>query len=231
MNGRLPAPCQAVIFDMDGLLLDTERIYRRALIDAATLMGVELTEALHERFIGLPGAVCDAMLVEHFGPGFAIDDYRRCFTAEAERHLSAGIPVKTGVAELLDFLDAEGIPKAVATSSRRPTVELYLGRTGLLHRFDAIATRSDVACGKPEPDVFLKAAEWLGIPPAACIALEDSFNGIRAAHRAGMAAIMVPDLLRPTEEIRGLCAAVIDDLHAVRDLLLDSRRDSSLRSE
>ena len=121
--------------------------------------------------------------------------------------------------ELLDALDAAGLPRAVATSSPHESVQQHLGRYGLLERFDSIVARGDYARGKPNPDPFLLAAERLGVAPEFCLALEDSHNGVRAAASAGMMTIMVPDLLHPTEEMHSLCVRIAKDLHEVKDLI------------
>ena len=131
----------------------------------------------------------------------------------------AGVALKTGVIEMLDHLDAVGAPRAVATSSRMRSVETHLGHAGLLGRFDAFITAESVTHGKPHPEPYLKAAAALGMDPRDCIALEDSHNGVRAAAAAGMMTIMVPDMLEPNDEMRGLCVRIAQDLHEVRDLL------------
>jgi beta-phosphoglucomutase-like phosphatase (HAD superfamily) len=111
------------------------------------------------------------------------------------------------------------LPRAICTSSRHETVERHLGPVGLLERFHAVIAAGDYARGKPSPDPFLAAASRLSVDPASCVALEDSHNGVRAAASAGMMTIMVPDLLPPTDEMRALCLAVAEDLHAVVGLL------------
>ena len=138
-----------------------------------------------------------------------------------------GVVVKAGVVELLDYLEVAGIPRAVATSSSHPTVRRQLGPNGLDRRFQAVIAAGDYARGKPNPDPFLAAAERLGVDPASCLALEDSHNGVRAAHAAGMMTIMVPDLLEATSEMRGLCVAVTDTLHGVRDLIAQRRGEAT----
>ena len=130
------------------------------------------------------------------------------------------LALKPGAIELLDTLDDLGLPRAIATSSARETVEHHLQFHDLVGRFHHIVGHGDYAVGKPAPDPFLKAAELLGVEPRSCLALEDSHNGVRSAAAACMMTVMVPDLLEPTDEIRGLCAFVARDLHEVRDLLL-----------
>jgi beta-phosphoglucomutase-like phosphatase (HAD superfamily) len=114
------------------------------------------------------------------------------------------------------------LPRAIATSSSHRTIKLHLTAYDLTSRFDAIVGRGDYANGKPAPDPFLKAAERLGVEPLLCLALEDSYNGVRSASSAGMMTIMVPDLLEPTNEIRVHCTFVVRDLHEVRHLILDA---------
>nr|QQZ51762.1 HAD family hydrolase [Phenylobacterium glaciei] len=127
---------------------------------------------------------------------------------------------EAGVPELLDLLDQLRLPRAIATSSSRPTVERHLTAHGLTDRFDAIICRGDYETGKPAPDPFLKAAERLGVAPRLCLALEDSHIGVRSAAAAGMMTVMVPDLLEPTPELAALGIVVAGNLHEVRDLVL-----------
>ena len=130
--------------------------------------------------------------------------------------MALAVPVKAGVHELLAELKARNIPTAVATSSRSPHALGHLGAAGLLDAFVTIVTRDDVTNPKPHPEPYLLAADRLGVDPRNCLAVEDSHAGVRAAHAAGMQTIMVPDLVGPSEEIRGLCAAVLDSLHQLR---------------
>ncbi len=117
---------------------------------------------------------------------------------------------------------------AVATSATRRSADRNLGRSGLLRYFPVVVTRDDVARGKPHPDLFLRAAELLDVPPEECLAVEDLFNGIRAAHGAGMMPVLVPDLLSPTEEIRALCVRIAPDLHGLRALLAEYGRSGDV---
>jgi HAD superfamily hydrolase (TIGR01509 family) len=212
-----------VIFDMDGLLVDTERVYFDALLEAALAVNCEMTEAFGHSMIGVPGKECNAMIAAHYGPGFQMDAFNAAYDRIVAAALAQGIPLRPGARELVTYLTAEGVPQAIATSSRRPTVDRYLGHVGLLGHFSAIVCRDDVANPKPAPDPFLIAAARLGLAPAECLALEDSYHGITAAHAAGTMPIMVPDLLAVTDAARAKCIAVVDDLHAVQALLRAAR--------
>ena len=217
---KLPRRPAAVVFDMDGLLFDTETLYQEGLMLAAAESGHEVAPGFFAQTLGLPWAQCRALLLSHFGETFAVDEFQeawvRHFWVVAETRLA----LKPGALELLDTLDQFPLPRAIATSSSRRTVERHLTAHNLMTRFDAIVGHGDYERGKPAPDPFLKAAERLGVEPLSCLALEDSHNGVRSASSAGMMTIMVPDLLEPTDEIRGLCTFVVRDLHEVRSLIL-----------
>lgn len=215
----LPRPVRAVVFDMDGLLVDTETVYCEALTAAALAMGYELPFEVLKRMIGHSWAGSAHVLTDHFGPAFDTGLLRAQSVARFYELAEAEICLKAGVVELLDHLDALGLPRAIATSSRRREVEHHIGGHGLLERFHAILAHGDYERPKPDPDPYLKAAAALGIDPLDCLALEDSHNGVRAASAAGMMTIMVPDLLDPTEEMHSLCVRIARDLHEVRELL------------
>jgi HAD superfamily hydrolase (TIGR01509 family) len=216
-----PRPVEAVVFDMDGLLIDSEGLVREGMMRAAANIGVELPIPLCAAMIGRPFPDCKRMLAEHFGAGFPMERFLAEERREVEALFVEGVALKDGVRELLTHLAELGLPRAVATSSGRPAVDANLGRHGLIEAFHAIVTREDVPRHKPHPDPFLLAAERLGVAPHACLALEDSHNGVRAAHAAGMMTIMVPDLLDPTEEMHEKCVSIADSLHEVHRLLLE----------
>ncbi len=220
-------PVKAALFDMDGLLIDTESVYIDALQAAATAMGRDMPLSFCHSMIGIPGPVCDGMIREFYGPDFAFETFAAHFGEHARHAFEAGVPVKPGAIELLDFFRDRGLPLAIATSSSQSTAAKHLGRAGLLDRFKAITTRDDVVNSKPHPDVYLEAARRLGVPPAHCIAFEDSNTGLTAAHAAGTMAIMVPDILQPTDEVRAKCVHIAPDLHAVLRILREALPDRS----
>jgi HAD superfamily hydrolase (TIGR01509 family) len=204
---------EAVIFDMDGLLLNTETLAAQALALAGREVGIETPRNFCESLIGVPADDCRRLLLDRYGQAAPAD----AFFAAATRHLKAMVDkglleLRPGAEALLRYLERWGVPRAVATSSSREKAAHHLAAAGIDHRFHAIVTRDDVARGKPHPDLYLCAAARLGVAPSRCLALEDSYNGVRAAHAAAVPVIMVPDLLRPTAEMRELCADILEDL-------------------
>lgn len=216
----LPRKVKAVVFDMDGLLVDTEQVVYRAMQAAAAGIGGEMPFAVFQRMIGLQHAASDLILAEHFGKDLDLEGWSAAVSHHFQAEMAlAGIALKAGVVEILNHLDAAGLPRAIATSSSRQAVEQSLGPYDLVRRFDAVISREAQTRGKPHPEPFLKAAEALGVAPADCLAVEDSHNGVRAAHAAGMMAIMVPDMLEATPEMRDLALHIAADLHEVRALI------------
>jgi HAD superfamily hydrolase (TIGR01509 family) len=215
----LRKPVEAALFDMDGLLLDTEVLYVEAMQQAARSLGREMALDFCHSMVGVPAKECTLMIEAYYGEGFSLTEFREHFSVHRRRLMEGGIPVKPGVVELLDFLAGCGLPLAVATSAGRATAQHHLGHAGLLDRFTALATRDDVERAKPHPDVYLEAARRLGVAPERCLAFEDSNIGLEAAHAAGTMAFMVPDLLQPLPETRARCVDVLPDLHAALKLL------------
>jgi beta-phosphoglucomutase-like phosphatase (HAD superfamily) len=225
---KLPRTPAAVVFDMDGLLFDTEVLYQEAIQLAAAEGGHEVAIDVFNRTVGLPWAQSRALLLSHFGEAFPVDQFQETWVRHFWMIAETRLALKLGALELLDTLDQFRLPRAIATSSSRRTVERHLTAHNLMGRFAEIVGHGDYEKGKPAPDPFLKAAERLGVEPHLCLALEDSHNGVRSASSAGMMTIMVPDLLEPTDEIRGLCTFVARDLHGVRRAVLAaiSRQES-----
>jgi HAD superfamily hydrolase (TIGR01509 family) len=214
----LPFTPAAVIFDMDGLMLDSERAIIGCLADASRELGHDLPEVLWLAMVGHSEAVCRHLLDE------AVGETQRDLILQRSHVLydavvAAGVPHRPGILAMLDVLQVRGIPRAVATSTRRPLALKKLEASGLLPRFDAVCTSSDVEHPKPAPDVYLLAALTLGVDPAQCLVLEDSPTGVRAALAAGMYPIQIPDLLEPDDAVRALGHVILPSLDDVRALL------------
>jgi HAD superfamily hydrolase (TIGR01509 family) len=216
---KLPRTPAAVVFDMDGVLFDTENIVREAIFTATPRLGIEMPETVFLSLIGLGGNASRARLLEHYGEKFDIDAFWKAVDEDFHRLIEGRQYLKTGVVELLDWLDEARLPRAIATSSPHRHVQANLAAHGLTDRFHAIVAHGDYEDGKPHPAPFLTAARKLGIAPQDCLALEDSLNGVRSACAAGMMTVMVPDLIKPTDDIRAICLHVASDLHEVRERL------------
>lgn len=204
---------QAVIFDMDGTLIDTERVSQAAWRRAAQDFRIEIPERILHAFVGcsIPNAM--NMIDDEFGdPAFTERLFNRrheIFDATWEDELE----LKPGAAEAVAAVRERGLAAALATSSVRDRAITSMERLGLMELFDAAVFDEDIEHHKPAPDVYLVAADHLDIEPTRCVAVEDSFNGVRSGAAAGMRTIMVPDYNEPTPEIRALCAEVLTTLH------------------
>jgi HAD superfamily hydrolase (TIGR01509 family) len=218
----LPREVRAVVFDMDGLLVDSERVFRDSMFAVSRAQGRDISLEVFLSMVGSPRETSARIAADHFGPGFDVDAWFAAVTDHAHAQMSLDLALKDGVLELLDDLDRIGLPRAVATSSSHASVSRQLGP--IEARFQAVVAHGDYERGKPHPDPFLTAAKRLGTAPADCLALEDSHNGVRAAAAAGMMTVMVPDLLAATREMRGLCVAIAETLHEVLDALLAQHR-------
>jgi HAD superfamily hydrolase (TIGR01509 family) len=189
----------AAIFDMDGLLLDSEPIALRAWERAAESLGLEFDLGLCRQMIGRNFRDCRDLIRARHGADYPVIDLTQAWASCYDGIIAAeGVALKPGIDELLDLFDDRAVTAAVATSTRRERAELRLRQAGLLHRFAALVGGDEVARGKPEPDTFVLAAQRLGLRPEQCIVLEDSEPGVTAAWAAGMTPIMVPDLHPPS---------------------------------
>lgn len=215
----LPRAPKAVVFDLDGTLIDSEALVREAYFTTSKQFGVALSDAQFLSLVGLNREDNDVQLRGYFGADFPLDDFH---TANRAFLLERVAPLKPGALELLDALDGLGAPYALATSSGPPWVERHFTAYELADRFKAVVTRADCANGKPHPEPYLKASAALGAAPMDVLALEDSHAGVRAAHAAGCMTIMIPDLLAPNEEMHAKALHVLADLHGVRVMLLNS---------
>ena len=227
---NLPRSVAAVVFDMDGLLFDTEKLYGQAILTAASELDVEMTTEVFLRFVGTPWAHNRRQMLEAYGEAYPAEELRVAWMRHFKLLVVDNLDLKPGVEALLDLLDELGLPRAIATSSSHGTVEHHLGEHGLAGRFHHVVAAGDYTNSKPAPDPFLLAARKLGVDPRDCLALEDSLNGVRSASSAGMMTVMVPDLIQPPDEIRSLCAVVAPSLLDVPALITSSRRGSGAAS-
>jgi HAD superfamily hydrolase (TIGR01509 family) len=205
----------AVICDMDGLLVDSERMERRVWQAAAVDHGVDLDDARFLSFVGRSADQCDRLLTDFYGDDFDV----KAFRATCQRRMrglvaAEGVPLREGTREWLRFLAGHELPLGLATSSAPAHVPDRLGP--LVELFSAVVTRADVERGKPHPDLYLEAAARLGVEPSACLAVEDSPAGALAALEAGMPVVVVPDLVAPPPELAVRLAGIYPSLHAVR---------------
>jgi HAD superfamily hydrolase (TIGR01509 family) len=215
-----PWTIKAVLLDMDGTLLDTEKLFMDSLIAAMGAFGyTDDIAALCHAMVGLTGPQCDRLLLDRFGADFPVAGLNEAFRANRDNMFKAGVPLKRGATDLMDAVRQQGYPMAIVTSATRRGAENQLTLAGIRERFDAVITRTDVAHAKPAPDLYLLASARLGVAPELCLAVEDSNPGVAAAYAAGAITIMVPDIVPPTETSRARCIAVLPDLGAVLAML------------
>jgi HAD superfamily hydrolase (TIGR01509 family) len=215
----------AVLFDLDGLMIDTERVVLKAFRIATDELGVELPPGLFPTLVGRTAMDSSAMILDAFGADFPLETFRALTRSVYDREIDKnGIGLMPGIELLLDYLAAQKIPYACATSTANERAWWKLHKAGIGHRFETLVGGDEVEAGKPAPDIFFEAARRLGVDSDGCIVLEDSPNGVRAAAAANMTPIMVPDMVQPDEHSNGLAHAIVDDLHHARRLI-DSMLD------
>lgn len=211
---------KGIVFDMDGLMFDTERLSVRGWAFAGKQMGFDITEAMALKTLGLNIRDTERILRNVLGEGFDFSGAREIkvdyMTSYIERN---GIPKKAGLTELLDYLTANHFKITVATSTERERAQYYFEKAGISKYFNKIVCGDMIEHGKPEPDIYLKASEILGVDPDECLALEDSPMGILSAYRAGVKPVMIPDLLQPDEKTSSLLYAKLSTLLDVIELL------------
>ena len=200
-NDTSPFCPQAAIFDMDGLMLDTERPALALWIQAGRRFGREITPELLQRAIGIKAENVRAVFTGAYGEDFPYDaihtELERLIHDEVARE---GIRLRPGLGALLDCLEERRIPCAVATSTNRKNALWKLEQAGILHRFSAVVCGDEVANGKPAPDIFLAAAARLGVEAAACVGFEDSSPGLVGLDAAGIRPVFVQDIAEPSPE-------------------------------
>jgi HAD superfamily hydrolase (TIGR01509 family) len=218
----LPRAPQAVVFDLDGTLIDSEALVRDAYRITSARFGVSMTDAQFLALVGLNRDDNDKTLLNYWGADFPLADFHE---ANRKHLLSQTAPLKTGVQELLGALDELELPYALATSSGPLWVGRHFDAYGLHPRFRAVVTREDVDNGKPHPEPYLKAAALMNVAPAHVLALEDSHAGVTSAHAAGCMVVMIPDLLAANDDVRAKVHHIVDSLHDVRTLVSSALAD------
>jgi len=212
---------RGVIFDVDGLLFDTEAMYIKAWVPVGESMGVPITAEVARSTVGHSAKATEAIFQEHYGMDFTLERsiplVRQWITDYVAAH---GLEVKPGVRELTALLRTLSIPMAIGSSNIQRNVQMYLEEAKLASYFDTIVTADLVERAKPAPDIFLKAAENLGLAPAQCLVFEDSPIGVEAAHMAGCNVIVVPDLLPPCELTHSRVLQVLPSLKEAPSLFI-----------
>lgn len=207
---------QAVVFDMDGVIFDSEAKVVECWQVVAEKYGIPDIEDACRHCLGINRDATRAYMLEAYGQDFPYDAYKREMSDLFHKRYGDGrLPVKAGVREILSWIKEHGIKIALASSTRRAIVEAELKAAGLYDYFDKVICGDMVEKSKPAPDIFLKACNELGVRPCDAYAIEDSYNGVRSAQSAGLKCIMVPDLVPATDEMRELAERVLPDLMAV----------------
>ena len=211
---------QGVVFDVDGVLFDTERLTHQTWLTVSKELGWPQVGKHYLEFVGQNRTDIHQKMLDLFGPEFPKEEFMKTCSAHSQARMEReGVPMKPGVVELLDFLKARNIPMALATSTGRERTLRRMELTGLGPYFSAIITGDQVVHSKPDPEIYQLACQALSTDPACTVAVEDSRNGILSASRAGMQVIMVPDLIPPTPELDALLFRRCASLLEVRDFL------------
>lgn len=219
---------QAAIFDMDGLMFDTEPVWTELWAPSLAKQGLEEKPGLADDSRGRTGESLRRVLRRYYGDDVDADAVISTMTRLATDRFAQPVPKKPGLDELLDFLDANDVPMAVASSSPEPLIRNNLRNAGLSERFEAVVSGVDLPRAKPFPDIFLDAAARLGADPAHSMVLEDSLAGVRAGAAGGFITVMVPDMVAPDETVTSLYDVCCDSLYDVRDLLEEGKLGTSV---
>lgn len=220
-NGR---KIRGVLFDMDGVVIDSEKLFARFWIEAAHALGYPMTREQALQLRSLNSLTGQPKMESFFGPGVSYDAIRAKRIELMDAHIEKyGVEEKPGIRELLLFLKENGIPCAITSSSSLPVIKKHLTDLGLIDGFTALCSGRDVPKGKPAPDIYLHGAQAIGVPAGECLAIEDSPAGIEAAWRAGCMPIIVPDQDQPDETVLSRSFAKADSLIDVMELLQQLR--------
>jgi len=208
-----------VIFDMDGLMFDTERLAVDSWVNIGKEKGFDIKEEYILETIGLNDVDSTIVMKKHMGEDFPYEKISEGWHEHLTNLLEQGkVPEKQGLKEILDYIEKKSVKKAVATSTARARAERLLSNAGVLHRFDTTVCGDEITNGKPEPEIFLKACSKLHIDPKEAIVLEDSEAGLLAASRADIRCVLIPDLKQPSKENETLAYAKVKSLLEVMDI-------------
>ena len=211
---------KAVVFDMDGVLFDTEKVCMNAWVNVAEHLGMQGMRQVFPLCIGRNNADDEQIIKEHYSADFDYQGFRAQASKEFWDIIAAkGLPEKKGVHELLEYLKSDGWKIGLASSTKRASIQSHLENAGIAQYFSYVIGGEEIVHSKPEPEIYLKACEGLGVDPKETYAIEDSHNGIRSAYSAGMRPIMVPDLLPVTAEMIEKTTVILWDLLEVLEWL------------
>lgn len=210
----------AVIFDMDGIIFDTERLYYQFWKTVLNNYGYDLTEEIYKETIGVNIRETEKILKKYYANNLPFTDIYQKVLALTQDHIeNNGVPIKEGLFELISLLEERKIPKGIATSTEKAKAFYLLKKASIIEKFDTIICGDEITKSKPEPDIFLEVAKKLNVNPSECIVLEDSENGILGAYRANMIPFLVLDFKHPKKEIMNLAYKVFNSLIEVREYL------------
>lgn len=210
----------AVVFDKDGVIFDTENLRLGIMRKITEELGLNDVTPLYDMITGLTQTETERRVKMYYGKGVPYDEmFKKAADMELDYINAFGPPLKTGVKELMDYLKSEGKLIGLASSGKREEIMLTIGMAGLTEYFDVIVGGDDVQNSKPEPDIYIKAVTGLGIKAENAYAVEDSYNGIKSCHAAGLMPIMVPDRLLPNDDMKKLCTAIYPSLGAFMQAL------------
>ncbi len=210
---------KAVVFDMDGVIFDTEWLVLEGWADTGKRHGIEGTDEVCRKCLGTTYEVSRQIFLDHYGADFPYETYKEEMRAYFYHAIEKEVPLKPGIREILEYLKKNGLRIGLASSTRREAVLSELDQDGLTGYFDVVIGGDLLKRSKPEPDIYLMACRELGVEPGQAYAIEDSYNGIRSAHAAGMHPIMVPDLMPPTDEMRQKSVVICADLYETKKFI------------
>ncbi|WED24505.1 HAD family phosphatase [Vibrio sp. JC009] len=210
---------KALLFDMDGLIFDTEGLYKKAWQRAAGDQGLDLNDEFYQNFIGVQDPACEQLMVSHFGERLNLPLFQKQRDQYVKELKQKPVPYKPGFKDLFETAKEQNIKCALVTSSFLKDVEHHFADSGYLEQFDTLITAEKVTNGKPAPDCYLMACSELKIAPETCLVLEDSNNGMQSGLDAGCSAAMIPDLLPPREDIKERATHIFASLEDVLSLV------------